>query len=154
MSNPPSAPEQNSKSDEESRIELFQSFSGPLPPPAVLRQYEEICPGCADRLIKAFEAEGSHRREIETRMVDSNIESARSQFREARLGQILAFLISVAFLIAGSYTALSGHPWIGGIFGTMGLSSIAGTFIVGRTRTSQPVPPARHHADKQRKNEN
>lgn len=136
MSNPPDLPQQRSKADE-SRLVKLQGFSGPLPHPDILREYEAICPGCADRLIKAFEAEGNHRREIEKSMADSTVESARSQFKEARLGQIFAFLISLAFLTAGSYTATNGHPWIGGIFGTMGLSSIVGAFIAGRSRPPQ-----------------
>ena len=35
----------------------MSSFSGPLPPPRGLDDYDRICPGAADRIIKMAEAE-------------------------------------------------------------------------------------------------
>ena len=32
-------------------------FSGPIPPPAILQEYNNICSGCADRIIKYAEDE-------------------------------------------------------------------------------------------------
>jgi uncharacterized membrane protein len=83
------------------------------------------------------EQEGIHRKEIEKTITDANVDSMRRQFREARWGQVLAFLISLAFLITGAYTAINGQPWVGGVLGTMGLSSIVTSFIVGRKKASQ-----------------
>ena len=38
-------------------IERHASFSGPLPPPSILEDYDRVCPGAADRIIKMAEKE-------------------------------------------------------------------------------------------------
>lgn len=38
-------------------------WSSPFPPPQVIREYEDILPGAADRLITLCEDEAKHRRE-------------------------------------------------------------------------------------------
>lgn len=100
------------------------SYIGPLPPPSILRQYDEICPGCAKELVSAFREEGNHRRALESKMVEANIDGMRRQFAEARIGQIFAFILSLAFLFTGAYTAIRGHSWVGGFLGAMGIGSI------------------------------
>lgn len=116
------------------------SYQGPLAPPSILRQYNEICPGCAERRVSAFEAEGNHRRALELKAVDANIEGMRRQFTEARIGQIFAFILSLAFLFTGAYTAIRGQSWVGGVLGSMGIATIVGMFIRGRTRKREPNP--------------
>ena len=36
-------------------------FSGPIPPPQVLKQYEEIIPGAGERILAMAEKEQDHR---------------------------------------------------------------------------------------------
>lgn len=43
------------------------SWEGPIPPPAVFRAIEDIIPGGAERLLKAFEGETAHRQKMESR---------------------------------------------------------------------------------------
>ena len=49
------------------------SFSGPLPPPEILAQYEQILPGAADRLFMMAERQAAHRMELETTVVKGNV---------------------------------------------------------------------------------
>lgn len=42
-----------------------QSFVWPLPPPHVLGEYNTQIPGCGDKIVEAFLAEGEHRRNAE-----------------------------------------------------------------------------------------
>lgn len=42
-----------------------QSFTGPMPPPDYLRQYNEIVPGAAKDILDEFRANGAHQREME-----------------------------------------------------------------------------------------
>jgi len=61
--------------DEEAEIiTRASSWSGPLPSPASLREFEEIVPGSADRLITMVEKQGNHRMEIEKRVVEGGVE--------------------------------------------------------------------------------
>jgi uncharacterized membrane protein len=53
-------------------------FTGPLPLPGILEQYEKICPGTAARMIDAAGAEGLHRQNCESKALDANIEAMRS----------------------------------------------------------------------------
>jgi uncharacterized membrane protein len=79
------------------------------------------------------ETQGNHRRAMEVRMAEASIKEMRRSFTEARMGQVCALLISLAFLIVGAYVSIHGQPWVGGILGTMGLSGIVANFIHGRT---------------------
>ena len=44
-------------------------FSGPLPPPDVPKQYEEIEPGAAGRIISMAESRLAHENEMEQRAI-------------------------------------------------------------------------------------
>lgn len=124
-------------------------FSGPLPPPPILEQYERVCPGASDRIFGMAESEAEHRRGIENRAVDADIEAMRRQFGEARLGQVFAFLISIAFVVSGAYVvSATGQTATGLILSAAGLTTIVATFIRGRaeeeeSKPSQPQQPAR-----------
>jgi uncharacterized membrane protein len=81
------------------RQELFsiqhQRFSGPLPPPEMLVQYNEAFPGCAERIVKMAEEQSAHRRTQEAKVIDANVK------REGR-GSWFALIIALAGMgIAG-----------------------------------------------------
>ena len=114
-------------------------FSGPLPPPQVLQGYESACPGSAHRIIELAEAQSAHRRRMEEKEVDAQIDGMRSQFFEARRGQVFAFCVSVVFLLCGTVVVIWGHSWAGSLFGLMGVSGIVGSFIKGRAAKPEPA---------------
>ena len=125
------------------------SFAGPLPPPGLLKGYEEACPGAARIIISLAETQGEHRREIEKKMSDASVEAMHRQYDEARMGQICALIVALAFIGAGVYVAISGHPWPGALLGVGGggglvLQAIVTTFVRGRNQpeddSSQPKP--------------
>jgi len=37
------------------------SFSGPLPPPPMFREYEDVLPGAGDRILSMAERQAAHR---------------------------------------------------------------------------------------------
>lgn len=41
------------------------NYSGPIPPPDIIKDYENILPGSADRIISMAEKQADHRRDIE-----------------------------------------------------------------------------------------
>jgi uncharacterized membrane protein len=93
---------------------ITSQFSGPMPPPSLLGHYEDICPGSADRMLRMAEQEAEHRRKTEEKIVQAQIDYSNKQFSEARFGQLCAFSITIAALIAGVYTAVNGHEIAGG----------------------------------------
>lgn len=68
-----------------------QHFTGPLPPPHVIADYEAVVPGMAEKIVTAFEEQGRHRRTLEDL-------SIREQWRLARRGQVFAFTLGLVAL--------------------------------------------------------
>ena len=91
------------------------TYKGPLPPAAILQGYKEINPAYADMIMQDFVKNSEHYRNAE--MAD-----LEAQIKESRMGQWMAFLLSLALL---GIVALS--VWLGNIT-FAGLSG--GTFIV------------------------
>ena len=109
--------------------EISQSFSGPLPHPDVLRKFNEIVPGAAERIIKMAEDQSTHRKELEKKVIDSDI--ARSKW-----GQILGFIIAITGLGISTIIAIYGSAIAGGVIGVGTLASLVGVFMYGsKTRS-------------------
>lgn len=100
-------------------------WSGPLPPPGILAEYERVLPGSAERIFGAFEQQGDHRRKLETSVVVGG-------GRRSWTGQLLGFVVVIAFLIVSAWLIDRGHSVAGTIIGTVDLASVAGVFVYGR----------------------
>ncbi len=117
-----------------STVALFhaQQFSGPMPPPAMLREYDEVLPGLANRIVTMAENQSKHRIKLESRVTTSNI-------WRGHLGQIFAFLIAIAGIIAGTYLILQDKP-VEGLAAIIGpIAGIAGVFIWGKRKQTQEL---------------
>lgn len=109
-----------------------QEFSGPLPHPSTLQQYDRICPGAAKRIITMAEEQSAHRRQLESRLLEAQIEDSRSQRRETRRGQYFGLGIGCFTILCGSVTIALGHEWAGGFIGCGGVVGLVSVFVVGR----------------------
>lgn len=100
-------------------------FSGPIPPPAILAEYDQLIAGGADRILKMAENQAEHRQSLEKSVIKSdNI--------RAYLGQNFAFIICMTGLCWAGYLILQGHGVEGcTIFGA-NLVSMASLFIYGK----------------------
>lgn len=105
-------------------VSTSTSFSGPIPPPNLLREYDEIVPGTAARIVAMAEAQSRHRIDLEKRVVHSDI-------RKSYYGLVFAFVICIAFLACGTFLVLNGHDVAGATIATSSLVGLAGTFIYG-----------------------
>jgi uncharacterized membrane protein len=102
--------------------------SSPLPPPSHLKQYEDILPGAADRILKMAENQATHRQDIEMAIVEANT-------RDSVLGVVFGFILGFLIIGGGIYLSGKGHDygsWLT-ITGAVGLISV---FIYG-TRSSK-----------------
>ena len=68
------------------------AFSGPLPPPNILEQYNKVIPSAAERIFQMAEKEGEHRRYIEKKLVDS-------QANQVNRGATFGFMLGVLALL-------------------------------------------------------
>jgi uncharacterized membrane protein len=118
--------------NEESDIVIHQSqsFSGPLPPPEILRRFDEVVPGAAERLLRMAEEQSTHRKDLERKVIESDIE-------RSRWGQILGFVIAIVGLGASALIAIYGNAIAGSIIGVGTLASLVGVFMYGATVRSR-----------------
>lgn len=104
-------------------------FSGPIPPPEFLKQYEELVPGIAKRFLEEPRLEAEHRRSLEKRMVEEKI-------RLATKGQWMAFTLAL-LSIAAAFTAIFlGYSLAGFATFLVAATGFAGAFIISKKHQS------------------
>lgn len=98
--------------------------AGPLPPPEVLMQYNQAVPDSAERIIVMAEAQSKHRQELESKVIESDINNSK-------LGLHYGLIIGLAAVIGGTICILYGHEVGGSIIGGTGLTGLVGVFVYG-----------------------
>lgn len=100
------------------------AFSGPLPPPEILIQYNEAVPDGAERIIALAEKQADHRMALESRVVDSDI-------KRANWGLAAGFIVALAGLLVSYLIIDGGNTTAGLILGGIDLVGLVGAFIYG-----------------------
>jgi uncharacterized membrane protein len=100
------------------------TFSGPIPPPDLLREYNEIIPNGADRIVTMAENQSAHRITLERRVVFGD--DVR-----AYLGLGTAFIVAVFGLYLSYRVIMAGHDLAGSALGAVDLASLVSVFIYG-----------------------
>ncbi|MGS2742953.1 DUF2335 domain-containing protein [Halomonas sp. LS-001] len=101
------------------------AFRGPLPPPSILRDYENIVPGSAAKIIDWADSEREHRHRTETTIV-------RAETTRDLRGQILAAIVALAaFGLAGLALFLD-HAGVAALITAIDISGLVAAFIYGR----------------------
>jgi len=121
---PPAQPHQNQK-----QLQVHRSvtaYQGPIPSPAMLREYDSVLPGSADRIIKMAEVQSRHRQEIETKFVNADLTNART-------GLHYGLIIGLTAIVGGCVCIGLGYQAGGSIIGGTGLTSLVGVFVYGTT---------------------
>jgi uncharacterized membrane protein len=117
------------------RFEIFiASVRSPLPPPGVMREYEEILPGAAERLFAMIEKQTDHRHDVEDKIIDVQVQTIVSGNRKSGVGQILGFIIAIVFFIGSCKLVLDGHALEGTTLGTLDLIGLVSVFVLGEYR--------------------
>ncbi|MBI4257013.1 DUF2335 domain-containing protein [Candidatus Uhrbacteria bacterium] len=102
-----------------------QEFSGPIPPPSLFREYDQIVPGAAERLLQMAEKQAAHRILLEHSVILSDI-------KKSERGQRFGFCIAVFGLVCAFALGLIGREIVAGIIGGGTLVSLASVFVYGR----------------------
>ncbi len=106
--------------------QVVSEFSGPLPPPNIIKGYEDILPGSAERILAMAEKQSEHRQFMERKMI-------ATESRDGFLGVIFAFILGIGCLFI-SYQIVVNVPENAGaissaVFGAAGIGSIVGPFL-------------------------
>lgn len=100
------------------------SFSGPLPPPQILEDYNRIVPGSANRIIAMAERQADHRRRLEAQVISSDVTNSR-------IGLLCGLVIGLGGLVAATIIAIYGNPQAGVGMGLVTLASLVSVFVYG-----------------------
>ncbi len=90
-------------------------FSGPMPPPELVREYEAILPGAAQYFFASLERQALHRQQLEQKVIAANISNERR-------GMWLAFTLAVIAIVCGTLLIHENRD-------PQGLSLIVGTMV-------------------------
>ena len=107
-------------------------FRGPLPHPEILKGYEDVLPGSAERIICMTEKQQAHRIQIESSVVEEN---CRSQRRGLHYG----FTISLLVILGGFFLIYEGKDISGAAVVITAVASLVGVFIYGKITQSNQL---------------
>ncbi len=109
----------------ERQVHVTAAFSGPLPPPDILRQYDAVIPGAAERILKMAEEQDQHRRRLESAAIAAG-------HSDARLGLILGFIIVFGFIGVATYAISKGASLVGLSMVIADLAALLGAYVYGK----------------------
>ena len=82
------------------------------------REYEEVLPGSANRLMELTEDQQKHRHKWESDALDASIS-------DSRRGQWFGFFLSILAIMAAVILALMGRSMVGALLALVSVSGIA-----------------------------
>jgi uncharacterized membrane protein len=109
-------------------------YAGPIPPPSMLREYNEAVPGLGERIVRWVESQSEHRRALE------NLRTKGAEERMNR-GQVLAAAVAAIGPVVAGVTAVFGNPWTAGIIAIVAVGGPTAAVALTRGR-SPPVLPS------------
>ena len=106
----------------EQLMPVLEMYSGPIPHPKILSEYEKIYPGAAKAIFKNGIGETTHRRHLENARVWSKIVIAI-------IATIALFVLTGAFLYFSYNLILKGHLVAGSAFGVTSFLAFFGSVL-------------------------
>lgn len=106
-------------------IQKASSFSGPIPPPEILKGYNEVLENGAERIIIMAEKQSEHRMQLENHAI-------KEQLKQSRRGQNFGFTMGIIGLALATILSLTGHETVAGIFGGTTIVGLTAVFVIGK----------------------
>ena len=115
------------------------TFTGPMPPPELLRQYDTVVLGAAERILVMAEKEAQHRQTQESQALNANVQAQKQQlyiaeqqtkatFRSDAIGQVCGFIVSLICVVGAIYLAMNGQPIVATALAALPLAAIIRAF--------------------------
>lgn len=99
-----------------------QHWAGPLPPPAILAQFNDVAENGAERIFRQWEEESAHRRNLERKDLQWSI-------AEGFFGKALAFLFVVGALGLAAFAIARGANWLAAFLAAGTISAVVAAFV-------------------------
>jgi len=122
----------SSSSSKQVTVAKQEIFSGPLPKPETLAQYEQIKPGFAERLILMAEKEQKERHENQRALIQIEQQNQIATNQSIKRGQLLALVAVFAMIGYCSYLAFLGDIPASADAAKWIIIGLATVFITGR----------------------
>lgn len=108
-----------------------RSFSGPIPHPEIFRQYGEVLPDAPERILRVFEEDSKHVREI-------TMAALNAQRADNRRAHWMAWSLIFSGLFLTGFLAYIGKEWLAT---TVAGTTLAGTIMgfFGKKRSNKPT---------------
>lgn len=104
---------------ERQKIEMYR---GPIPPPAMLREYNEIVPGSGKKILDSGLKESEYRRSFNNKNLNAIVNQDKRR-------DWMAFIIGLLLIIGGFWLIYIGHKIVGSIFSGATAISLVGLFL-------------------------
>lgn len=101
------------------------AFSGPLPAPFLLEQYENVVPGAAERVIQMAEKMSDHEMECGRIALDAAV-------ADTKRGQWLGAAVVIVVLACVMIALFTGHEDLAKRLGGWTVVILAAVFVLGR----------------------
>lgn len=111
-------------------VSRSSSFRGPLPPPSVLSEYNQVVDNGAERILKMAENQSGHRIELEKLAI-------KEELKQSSNGQKYGFILAILGIISALVLALLGHDAVAGIFGTTTIIGLVAVFVIGKNKQKE-----------------
>lgn len=118
-----------------------RQYSGPLPPPEILEDYERLLPGATARVFQHMEKEQDHRHAMDSRDRDLLDKTEGNLYTTARRGQTMAFIVTLVMVGAACGLAAYGFTAAAVAIGGLGLGQIVLGFLNQKKKSIEPVAP-------------
>ncbi|EOA3017618.1 DUF2335 domain-containing protein [Enterococcus faecalis] len=102
---------------------IRQSYSGPLPSPRLLKEFDEVEKGAAKKIIDNYLAESEHRRGLENKSLEYSA-------RDVKMGAWFGFILGLIGLLGGfSVLLFTNHAIAGSILSGGSLVALVALFL-------------------------
>lgn len=102
-----------------------QSFNGPIPHPEIFRKYGEVIPGAPERILRVFEEDSKHIRDIEVLAIEAKKRDNR------RVHWMAWSLIAGGYVMAGLFASMN-KDWLAGVVLTTTIIGTVTGFLQGQ----------------------
>lgn len=111
-------------------LSIKKSWTGPLPPPDSLQDYNSVIANGAERIFQRSEKQSDHRMELEKLAISTEL-------RQSGRGQHYGLIIALAFFIGAVFLAYTGHDTTGLVLGTVDILGLVSIFVYGKNEQKQ-----------------
>lgn len=111
-------------------VSQHQRFSGPIPPPAILEQYDRVLPGAAERILSMAEQNMQHEHTIDSEIVGIR----RTEYKR---GQVFGLIIAIVAITSATICAIYEHEGVAMVIGGATVVGLVSAFVYAQSGKSK-----------------